>query len=207
MAGPRLTVYLTNPVADRLELASVRKRTSKSALVNEALDRMLNAQRDETHEAGQARRLDRLAKQFASYERNQSVVLESLALFIRYYLTVTVPMPKSEQDASRLLGNQRFEAFVAQVGKRLASGTSTMNEAMEKDLAQAPEPRLRDPDESVLDGTHFSNSSTSSGPAGPGRGGEAPAQQGNRAASHPSGVAPGASSLRTTSKPAGGDNG
>ena len=87
MSGPRLTVYLTNPVADRLELASVRKRSSKSALVNEALDRMLNAQRDETHEAGMARRLDRMAKQFASYERNQLVVLESLAMFVRYYLT------------------------------------------------------------------------------------------------------------------------
>jgi hypothetical protein len=202
MAGPRLTVYLTNQVADRLELASVRKRTSKSALVNEALDRMLNAQRDETHEAGQARRLDRLAKQFACYERNQSVVLETLALFIRYYLTVTAPMPKSEQDASRLTGNQRFEAFVAQVGKRLASGTSTMNEAMEKDLATDPDLQRRDPDESVLDGANFTISPTSSKPAGPGRRGEAPAQRGHTSASRPPDVAPGASSPN-----AGDDNG
>jgi hypothetical protein len=151
MAGPRLTVYLTNPVADRLELAAVRKRTSKSALVNEALDRMLNAQRDETHEAGRARRLDRLAKQFASLERKQFVVLESLALFIRYYLTVTAPMAKPEQDASRLVGNQRFEAFVSQVGKRLAGGTSTMSEAMDKASAQEPNLHMRDPDQSVLD--------------------------------------------------------
>jgi hypothetical protein len=202
MAGPRLTVYLTNPVADRLELASVRKRTSKSALVNEALDRMLNAQRDETHEAGQARRLDRLAKQFASYERNQSVVLETLALFIRYYLTVTAPMPKSEQDASRLVGNQRFEAFVAQVGKRLASGTSTMNEAMERDSAQESAVHLRDPDESVLETASSTVLQPSSGPAGPGRGGEAPAQRGQGFASRPPDVAPGASSPKI-----GGDNG
>jgi hypothetical protein len=202
MAGPRLTVYLTNPVADRLELASVRKRTSKSALVNEALDRMLNAQRDETHEAGQARRLDRLAKQFASYERNQSVVLETLALFIRYYLTVTAPMPKSEQDASRLIGNQRFEAFVAQVGKRLASGTSTMNEAMEKDLATDSDLQRHDPDESALDAANLASSPSSSGPAGPVRGGEAPAQRGQGFASRPPDVAPGASSPKI-----GGDNG
>jgi hypothetical protein len=202
MAGPRLTVYLTNPVADRLELASVRKRTSKSALVNEALDRMLNAQRDETHEAGQARRLDRLAKQFASYERNQSVVLETLALFIRYYLTVTAPMPKSEQDASRLVGNQRFEAFVAQVGKRLASGTSTMNEAMERDSSQESEVHLRDPDESALETASSTILQPSSGPAGPGRRGEAPAQRGQGFASRPPDVAPGASSPKI-----GGDNG
>jgi len=164
VAGPRLTVYLTNPVADRLELASARKRTSKSALVNEALDRLLNAQRDETHEAGQARRLDRLAKQFANYERNQSIVLETLALFIRYYLTVTAPTPKGEQDASRLMGNQRFEVFVAQVGKRLAGGTSTISEAMDKASAKEPNLQVRDPDESVLDDGHFSPSRFSSEP-------------------------------------------
>ena len=45
---------------------------------------MLNAQRDKPHEAGMARRVDRMAKQFASFERNQFVVLESLAMFIRY---------------------------------------------------------------------------------------------------------------------------
>ena len=151
MSGPRLTVYLTNPVADRLELASVRKRSSKSALVNEALDRMLNAQRDETHEAGMARRLDRMAKQLASLERNQSVVLESLAMFIRYYLTLTGPTPKAEHDAARIIGNQRFEAFVSQVGKRLASGIPSMSETMEKASRQEPEVQRRDPDKSVLE--------------------------------------------------------
>ena len=153
MSGPRLTVYLTNPVADRLELASVRKRSSKSALVNEALDRMLNAQRDETHGAGMARRLDRMAKQFASYERNQSVVLESLAMFIRYYLTLTAPTPKAEQDAARIIGNQRFETFVAQVGKRIAGGISSMGEAMEKASVQEPDQKQRDPDKSLLEET------------------------------------------------------
>ena len=153
MSGPRLTVYLTNPVADRLELASVRKRSSKSALVNEALDRMLNAQRDETHEAGMARRLDRMAKQFASYERNQFVMLESLAMFVRYYLTLTVPTPKAEQDAARIIGNQRFEAFVAQVGKRVAGGSSSMSEAMEKPSRQEPDQKQRDPEKSLLDET------------------------------------------------------
>ena len=153
MSGPRLTVYLTNPVADQLELASVRKRSSKSALVNEALDRMLNAQRDETHEAGMARRLDRMAKQFASYERNQFVVLESLAMFVRYYLTLTAPTPNAEQDAARIIGNQRFEAFVAQVGKRVAGGTSSTSEAMEKLSRQEPEQKQHDPDKSLLDET------------------------------------------------------
>jgi hypothetical protein len=60
-------------------------------------------------------------------------------------------MAKPEQDASRLVGNQRFEAFVSQVGKRLAGGTSTMSEAMDKASAQDPNLHARDPDQSVLD--------------------------------------------------------
>jgi hypothetical protein len=96
----------------------------------------------------------RMAKQFASYERNQSVVLESLATFIRYYLTLTAATPKAEQDASRIIGNQRFEAFVAQVGKRIAGGISSMDEAMEKTSMQEPDLKQRDPDKSLMEETH-----------------------------------------------------
>jgi hypothetical protein len=49
-------------------------------------------------------------------------VIESLALFIRYYLTITPQLPRSEQEPARSLGHQRFEFFIAQVGRRLAGG-------------------------------------------------------------------------------------
>jgi hypothetical protein len=50
-------------------------------------------------------------------ERDLSVTAETIALFVRYYLTITPPLPSGDQDAARALGRERFEMFVAQVGK------------------------------------------------------------------------------------------
>ena len=53
------------------------------------------------------------------------VVLESLSLFVRYQLTVTAPLPDAD-SAARAVGRERFEAFVSQVGRQLASGARTL---------------------------------------------------------------------------------
>jgi hypothetical protein len=154
------------------------------------------------------RRLDVMTKQAVKTERNTAVLLETLGLFIRYYLTVTPPLPKSEQDPARSMGNQRFEFFVSQIGKRLATGQSTIRDVLERIAANDPDLFTRDLDEQTTDdfvihqhasanSSSQSSSRTSSGPAGPGRGGEAPAQQGARATHRPPGVAPGASALKT----------
>ena len=42
---------------------------------------------------------------------------------MRYFLTITPPLPQSEQEPARLLGKERFQVFVAQVGRRLGSGS------------------------------------------------------------------------------------
>jgi hypothetical protein len=48
-----------------------------------------------------------------------------LALFIRYQLTVTAPLP--EADAAAIaVGNDRFERFISQLGRQIAGGTRTL---------------------------------------------------------------------------------
>jgi hypothetical protein len=122
MTKPRLTAYLSPAVHDRLELACKRPGANKSALVDKALDKLLNPERDQSGDAALVRRLDRMSKQIAEFKRNSQIVIESLALFIRYYLTITPQLPRSEQEPARSLGHQRFEFFIAQVGRRLAGG-------------------------------------------------------------------------------------
>ena len=139
MPGPRLTIYLKNSVADQLEFASARPGTSKSSLVNAALEQFLKRERDEIGDAGLMRRFDRSAEQFAEFELSQMVLLETLTLFIRYFLSVTPPLPKSEQESLRLLGNQRFEAFLSQMGKRLAGSTSALDEVMARVISNDPD--------------------------------------------------------------------
>jgi hypothetical protein len=132
---PRLTVYVTRPVADCLALACKRPGASASNIVDAALDRFLSPLRDASSDAAQLRRLDQLNRQLAELARNQDILLESLALFIRYYLTITVALPKSDQEPAKLIGNQRFEMFLAQLGKRMVSGARLSQDLMERVLA------------------------------------------------------------------------
>jgi hypothetical protein len=205
MSRFRLTAYVSDSVAERLAMASKRKGFNRSKIVDRALDRFLAGDGSQGNETSMQRRLDNMSKQQARTERNIAVLLETLGLFVRYYLTVTPPLPKSEQDPARSLGNQRFEVFVAQIGKRLAAGQSTVRDVMERVAANDPDLFARDFDEQSSDGfvihqnspakpTFKTSPQPSSGPAGPGRGGEAPAQRGHNFASRPPDVAPGASS-------------
>ena len=78
------------------------------------------------------RRLDRLSRQLDRLERDQTIVSESLALFLHYYLTITPPLPEAEQDAAHPLGKERFEFFVAQLGRCLAGGKSMIRDVLEE---------------------------------------------------------------------------
>jgi len=109
---PKLSAYVSDSVAQRLELAAKRPGTNKSAIVDAALDRFLNPERDTSGDAALIRRLDRMSRQLVRADRDVSVLAETIALFIRYYLTITPPLPSQDQDAARALGRERFEMFV-----------------------------------------------------------------------------------------------
>jgi hypothetical protein len=190
----KVTVYLSRLVVDRLNLACKDPTKNKSKLTEKALNTLLDSERDLSHDAGLLRRLDSLGRQVAIIDRHQQVVLESLGLFIRYYLTVTPPLSKSEQEPARAKGHQRFEFFISQLGKRLTGSQTLVSEVMEKITAHDPDLFTRDIDEPVFDGSS-SSQPTSSGPAGPGRGGEAPVPPRKSHAS----PAPGASTTKEDS--------
>jgi hypothetical protein len=129
---PKLSVYLSDNVAERLALAAKRPGTNKSAIVDTALDRFLSPERDPSGDAALVRRLDRMSNQLDRVDRDLSVLAETIALFVRYYLTITPPLPSGDQDAARALGRDRFEMFVVQVGKRVASGGRLVADVMQR---------------------------------------------------------------------------
>lgn len=128
----KISVYLSDSVARQLALASHRPGTNKSAIVDAALDRFLNPERDPRGEAALVRRLDRTSRQLDRIDRDLAIMAETVALYVRYYLTITPPLPSGDQDAARALGRERFEMFVAQVGKRVASGGKLVSDVMER---------------------------------------------------------------------------
>ena len=128
----RLSVYLSDPVDQRLAIAAKRPGASKSAITDAALAAFLSPERDDQRDAAIIRRLDRISRQIDRLERDQTIVSESLALFVRYYLTVTPPLPGADQDAARALGKERFEFFVTQLGRRLAGGKNMIRDVLEE---------------------------------------------------------------------------
>lgn len=127
---PRHHLYLDDGLTEQLEALAAKPGASKSAIVADALRAWLARRGAKELEDLLQVRLDRLSRQLGRIERDQQVLLESLALFVRYQLTVTAPLPESEQEAARAVGQERFESFVNQVGRRLAQGRSVSREVL-----------------------------------------------------------------------------
>jgi hypothetical protein len=132
MTKHRFCVSLTEQVAEQLRLAAKRPGANQSTIIHAALDRFLKVDRDLDAGTTMARRLDRIGRQLDRIERDLSIVIETIGLHVRYHLSVTPRVADSEQEAARALGRDRFELFVAQVGRRLASGKGLVTEVLDR---------------------------------------------------------------------------
>ncbi len=83
-------------------------------------------------EAALARRLDRLSRQLDKLDRDQHVLIETVALYLRVFLTVSPPVPESQQDALRAQGKLRYGQFVDQLARHLQRGRSLVREVHEE---------------------------------------------------------------------------
>jgi hypothetical protein len=139
MAKKRYALYISRPLANKFELIARRRHGSKSALLEEALRVSLEPQQVPGVEEVLVRRLDELHKIVGTVNRDVAIATETLALFVRYFLTITPPLPLSEQEPARLLGRERFQVFVAQVGRRLATDHRLVSEVLETIASNNPD--------------------------------------------------------------------
>ena len=120
----RHQLFLSKELSDRLEALAAKPGASKSSILADAVAAWLNRRGANELDERFGQRLDRLSMALGRVERDGHVLLESLALFIRYELMINAPLPESDQ-AARAVGRDRFNAFVARVGEALASGQRT----------------------------------------------------------------------------------
>ncbi|KWR77244.1 CopG family transcriptional regulator [Cupriavidus sp. IDO] len=131
MSQYRLNLFIPPEHAKRLDELSIKKDVSKSSIVAAALASWLSPDAGDQREAAIAKRLDRLSRQFERLERDQNILIETLALYVRYYLTVSTPVPEAHQQAARAQGKARFEQFVEQLGRQLQRGHSLVRDVVE----------------------------------------------------------------------------
>jgi hypothetical protein len=142
----KLTVYVSPIVAEQLDFACKDRTQNKSKLTETALAQLLNPKTADQQDAATSRRLDRLTRDIGVINRHQQIVIESLGLFIRHYLITSLPLPPSEQQAAQAIGHQRFQRFIEQLGRRLASTTTFANEISDQLASQTPKPNVPLPD-------------------------------------------------------------
>jgi hypothetical protein len=131
----RLNLFIEPEHSRRLDQLAAMKGISKSSIVAAALASWLSPDSGDQREAVTAKRLDRLSRQFEKFERDQVILIEALALYVRYFLTVSTPVPEAHQDAARAQGKARYTQFIEQLGRHLMRGRSFM-----KDLHEEIEP-------------------------------------------------------------------
>lgn len=121
----RYQLFLPEDLSRRFEALASAPGASKSAILTDALAAWLNRQAASELENRFNQRLDRMSMALGRIERDGHILLESLALFVRYELMIQAPLPEAD-DAARAVGRDRFEAFVTRVGEALASGQRTL---------------------------------------------------------------------------------
>ena len=132
MSQARLNLFIQPEHARRLDELAVKKGVSKSSIVAAALASWLSPDAGDQREAAMAKRLDRLSRQFERLERDQNIHIETVALFVRYFLTVSTPVPEAHQEAAKAQGKARFEQFVEQLGRHLLRGRSLVKEVIQE---------------------------------------------------------------------------
>lgn len=131
MTRARLNIFIEPVHAKRLDQVAALKGVSKSAVIAAALASFLSPDGADQREAAIAKRLDRLSRQFDRLERDQNVLIETTALYIRYFLTVSIPVPEGQQEAARAQGRARYLQFIEQLARHIQRGRSLVREVHE----------------------------------------------------------------------------
>jgi predicted transcriptional regulator len=131
MVRTRHQFMLGDALSQRLDDLAARPGATKSAIVADAVDAWLNRRGSNELDDRFGHRMDRLTTTLGRIERNTHILIETLALFVRYELAIHAPLADNDQ-AGRAIARERFAAFVTQVSKQMASGRHSLGQEDEK---------------------------------------------------------------------------
>ncbi|MCO6390052.1 CopG family transcriptional regulator [Aliihoeflea aestuarii] len=143
----RLNLYFDPALMPQIESLALRRKVSKSAIVEAAVMSYLSGDSADQLEAAMSRRLDKLGRQIDTLDLDLAVLGETVAQFIHFWLTITPPLSGAAQSAARAKGAERFEGFMQTLGRRLATGDRFLKE-LSRDLDSLPDDPLPDKSES-----------------------------------------------------------
>jgi predicted transcriptional regulator len=140
MKKVQLSIYLDPEIFGSLEAYARHQGKPKSLVAEAAIGSFLSPDDSDRREAAIAKRLDRIVRVLERLERNDGITLETVALFIRFWLTSTPALPEQSSAAARAKGAERYDRFVDALGRRLSSGSTLLKEVSVEspDIANVP---------------------------------------------------------------------
>lgn len=127
----RLSVYLDPQLMEALATYADRRERSRSLIAEAAIASFLSPDADEAREAAITKRIDQIDRRMNRLERDTSIGVEMTAMFVRFWLSNAPPPPESERALLRKQGGDRYDAFMASLGRRLAKGPKVRQEISE----------------------------------------------------------------------------
>jgi hypothetical protein len=118
----RHCIYLESKISERLTALAEKPGTTISNVIGDALRAYFERQGGDALEDRFKTRLDTVTAQLNRIERDQRIDLESSALWIRYQLMLSNPMPPGQWAALQAIGAERFQKFIEEVGRRIGNG-------------------------------------------------------------------------------------
>lgn len=127
----RLSVYLDPELMESLAAYADRRERSRSLIAEAAIASFLSPDSDEAREAAITKRIDQIDRRMTRIERDLGIGVEMTAMFVRFWLSNAPPPPESERALLRKQGGDRYDAFMAALGRRLAKGPKVRQEIAE----------------------------------------------------------------------------
>ncbi|WP_279483702.1 CopG family transcriptional regulator [Aureimonas sp. SK2] len=127
----KFTVYLDPDITQALANFAARRDQSQSMIAEAAIASFLSPDDAERREAIVAKRLDQLDRRMTRMERDLGIAVETLAVFVRFWITTTPALPDPAAQAARAKSSERYEAFITALGRRLAKGPKLRQEIPE----------------------------------------------------------------------------
>jgi hypothetical protein len=115
----RHALYLSDVMTGRLQIMAETHRVAKSEILERALKRYLTNESGDTSADLLILQQESSTRSFRRLERDLAIATELIATFVRYFVTITPPLPGSEHAAARALGQLRFEQVIEDVAYRL----------------------------------------------------------------------------------------
>jgi hypothetical protein len=127
----QISVYLDPAVMAMLADYAAKRDRSQSLVAEAAIASFLSPDADAQREVAASKRLDQIDRRIARLERDIGISIETLAVFVRFWLATTPALPEPLVQAARAKASERYDAFVTALGRRLAKGQNLRQEIPE----------------------------------------------------------------------------